>query len=128
VKDSQECPPGSRARIVETVVKVNELRKTKMADRIIAACDGTVRGKKIAVLGLTFKPNTDDMRDSPSIPICDALLTAGAEVIAYDPAGMPQAAPLMPAVRFAKNAYDCIKDVDAMVLVTHLLQFDLLSN
>ena len=109
---------GSRARIVETVVEVNELRKRKMADRIIAACDGTVWGKKIAVLGLTFKPNTNDMRDSPSIPICVALLAAGAEVIAYDPAGMPQAAPLMPGVRFAKNAYDCIKDVDAMVLVT----------
>jgi UDPglucose 6-dehydrogenase len=73
-------------------------------------------GKTIAVLGLTFKPNTDDMRDSPSIPICGALLAAGAEVIAYDPAGMLQAAPLMP--RFAKNAYDCIEDADAVVLVT----------
>src|SRR4029453_13417756 len=72
----------------------------------------------IAVLGLTFKPNTDDMRDSPSIPICEALLAAGAEVIAYDPAGMAQATPLMPGVRLAKNAYDCLKDVDAMVLVT----------
>ena len=109
---------GSRARIVETVVEVNELRKMKMADRVIAACDGTVLGKTIAVLGLTFKPNTDDMRDSPSIPICGALLAAGAEVIAYDPAGMLQAAPLMPGVRFAKNAYDCIEDAEAMVLVT----------
>jgi UDPglucose 6-dehydrogenase len=109
---------GSRARIVETVVEVNELRKMKMADRVIAACDGTVLGKTIAVLGLTFKPNTDDMRDSPSIPICGALLAAGAEVIAYDPAGTLQAAPLMPGVRFAKNAYDCIEDAEAMVLVT----------
>ena len=77
--------------IVETVVQVNEARKARMADKIIAACGGTVAGKTIAVLGLTFKPNTDDMRDSPSLAILPRLAAAGAAIRAFDPAGIDEA-------------------------------------
>ena len=83
-------------RLIETTVAVNDTRKRAMARKVIAACGGDVRGKTIAVLGLTFKPNTDDMRDAPSISIIQALVDAGATIRAYDPEGMDMASPLLP--------------------------------
>lgn len=107
-------------RIVEAVVKVNDSRKRAMGRKVIEALGGTdeARGKKVALLGLTFKPNTDDMRDAPSIAIAQALGDAGVEVAAYDPEGMEQAAPLMPAVVMKPNAYAAIEGADAVVIVT----------
>ncbi len=105
-------------RIVETVVAVNEQRKRAMARKVIAACDGTVRGKRIAVLGLAFKPNTDDMREAPSLAIITALQDAGAEVIAYDPESMGAARPLLPNIIYAADAYSCLEGADALVIVT----------
>jgi len=105
-------------RIVETVVSVNDQRKRAMARKVIAACGGSVRGKRIALLGLTFKPNTDDMRDAPSIAISRALLDAGASISAYDPQGMEQARPLLGDVDYAANAYECVEGADAACIVT----------
>jgi len=113
---------NSPVRIVEAVVKTNDSRKRAMGRKVIEALAeagaGEARGKKIALLGLTFKPNTDDMRDAPSIAIVQALLDAGAEVVAYDPEGMELAAPMMPEVTMAKNAYEAVTGADAVVLVT----------
>jgi UDPglucose 6-dehydrogenase len=108
----------SPLRIIETVALVNEQRKRGMAKKVIAACDGSVRGKTIAVLGLAFKPNTDDMRDAPSIAIVTALEDAGAKVRAFDPAAMEQAKPLMPNVTFCEDPYSCAKGAEALVIVT----------
>ena len=110
-------------KIVETVVRINEARKRTMGARIITACGGSVRGKTIALLGLTFKPNTDDMREAPSLAIVEALLAAGAAVRAYDPVGMVPARALMPAVSFAKDAYSCIEGAHAVVIVTEWDEF-----
>jgi UDPglucose 6-dehydrogenase len=109
---------ASPLRIVETVAAVNERRKRAMARKVIAACGGNVRGKTIAVLGLTFKPNTDDMREAPSPSIITALQDAGARVRAHDPEGMEQARALLENVVFAADAYDCATAADAVVLVT----------
>ncbi|MBM3581697.1 MAG: UDP-glucose/GDP-mannose dehydrogenase family protein [Alphaproteobacteria bacterium] len=114
---------GSPIRIVETVVAVNERRKKAMAARVVAACGGSVKGATIAVLGLTFKPNTDDMRDSPSLEIVPALQKAGARVRAYDPEGMKEAKALLPGVDWGKDAYDALADADAGVIVTEWNQF-----
>ena len=107
-------------RIVEAVVKVNDARKRAMGRKVIEALGGmdAARGKKVALLGLTFKPNTDDMRDAPSIAIAQALDDAGVEVAAYDPEGMDQAAPLMAHVAMQPNAYAAIEGADAIVIVT----------
>ncbi len=107
-------------RIVEAVVKVNDARKRAMGRKVIEALGGmdAARGKKVALLGLTFKPNTDDMRDAPSIAIAQALDDAGVEVAAYDPEGMDQAAPLMAHVAMQPNAYAAIEGADATVIVT----------
>ena len=105
-------------RIVEAVVQVNDNRKRAMGRKIIKALGGEARGKKVALLGLTFKPNTDDMRDAPSLAIVQSLLDAGARVTAYDPEGMEVAAPLMPDVIMASDAYDAAKDADVVVIVT----------
>ncbi|HEX2764586.1 MAG TPA: UDP-glucose/GDP-mannose dehydrogenase family protein [Allosphingosinicella sp.] len=105
-------------RIVESVVKVNEARKRAMGRKVVQALGGDARGKKVALLGLTFKPNTDDMRDAPSLSIVQALHDAGARVSAYDPEGMEQARPLMPGVDFADSAYTAADGADAVVLVT----------
>ncbi|MBL1258292.1 UDP-glucose/GDP-mannose dehydrogenase family protein [Methylocystis sp. Sn-Cys] len=110
-------------RIVETVVSINDQRKRAMGRKIIAACGGSVRGKTIALLGLTFKPNTDDMRDAPSLAIVQALLDAGASVRGYDPEGMSQAKALMPTIDYAGNAYDCVKGAHAVALVTEWDEF-----
>jgi UDPglucose 6-dehydrogenase len=109
--------------IVETVVQVNEARKARMADKIIAACGGTVAGKTIAVLGLTFKPNTDDMRDSPSLAILPRLATAGAAIRAFDPAGIDEARNLMPDLVYCDDAYDAAAGADALVLLTEWNEF-----
>jgi UDPglucose 6-dehydrogenase len=109
--------------IVETVVQVNEARKARMADKIIATCGGTVAGKTIAVLGLTFKPNTDDMRDSPSLAILPRLATAGAAIRAFDPAGIDEARNLMPELVYCDDAYDAAAGADALVLLTEWNEF-----
>ncbi len=109
---------GSALRIVETVVAVNDARKRAMARKVIMALGGSVRGKKIALLGLTFKPNTDDMRDAPSLAIVASLAGDGAEVHAYDPESMEQARPLMPEVTFHDDAYSAIEGADALAIVT----------
>ncbi len=110
-------------RIVEAVVAVNDQRKRGMAKRIIAACGGSVRGKSIALLGLAFKLNTDDMRDAPSIAIVTALEDAGAKVRAYDPKAMDQARQVMPNVTFCEDPYDCAKGAEALVIVTEWDEF-----
>jgi UDPglucose 6-dehydrogenase len=110
-------------RIVEAVVAVNDARKRAMARKVAAALGGELRGKTIAVLGLTFKPNTDDMRESPSIPLITALQDMGAKVRAYDPTGTEQAKPLMSNVAFCKDAYDCAEGASALVIVTEWEQF-----
>jgi UDPglucose 6-dehydrogenase len=110
-------------RIVETVVAVNDQRKRAMARKVLAAAGGSLRGKTVAVLGLTFKPNTDDMRDSPSIPLITALHDMGAQVRAYDPEGMEQARQVLNNVTYTDDAYDCVKGADVLVIVTEWEQF-----
>jgi UDPglucose 6-dehydrogenase len=105
-------------RIVEAVVAVNDQRKRAMGRKVIAAMGGEARGKTVALLGLTFKPNTDDMRDAPSLAIAQTLLDAGANVVAYDPEGMELAAPMLPGVTMADNAYAAMRGAHAVVLVT----------
>ncbi|MFV0297625.1 MAG: UDP-glucose dehydrogenase family protein [Hyphomicrobiaceae bacterium] len=114
---------ASPLRLVETVAAVNDQRKRAMARKVILACGGSVRDKTIAVLGLTFKPNTDDMREAPSIAIVTALEDAGAVVRGFDPEGMEGARQVMPGLQLANDAYSCIKDADAMVIVTEWNQF-----
>jgi UDPglucose 6-dehydrogenase len=119
---------GAPTRLVETVVAVNDARKAGMAMRVIAACGGSVRGKTIGVLGLTFKPETDDMRDSPSIPIVSRLIEDGAIVRAFDPEGMQQARPLLPdAVVYCRDALDAAAGADVLVLITEWNEFRALS-
>ncbi|QDM41550.1 UDP-glucose/GDP-mannose dehydrogenase family protein [Altererythrobacter sp. TH136] len=110
----------SPVRIVEAVVKVNDTRKRAMGRKVLDAIGGVeaARGKKVALLGLTFKPNTDDMRDSPAIAVAQALIDAGVSVAAYDPEGMEQARPLMPDVEMCTSPYEAIRDADAVVIVT----------
>jgi UDPglucose 6-dehydrogenase len=111
-------------RIVETVAAVNEARKRGMAKKVSAALGGDLRGKTVAVLGLTFKPNTDDMREAPSLPLITALRDMGAAVRAYDPAGMEQARPLLGGdVAYCRDAYDCASGASALVIVTEWEQF-----
>src|SRR5215203_1849977 len=105
-------------RIVETVAAVNDQRKRAMARKIIHACGGSVRGKTIAVLGLTFKPNTDDMREAPSLSIIAGLLDGGASVRAYDPEGMEQARHVLDGIEYAEDPYACAEGADALVIVT----------
>tara|TARA_R110002110_G_scaffold322777_3_gene535196 strand:- start:8234 stop:9538 length:1305 start_codon:yes stop_codon:yes gene_type:complete len=106
-------------RIVETVVEVNTQRKLKMVDKIIAACGGTIKGKTVAVLGLTFKPETDDMRDAPSLDIVPGLIAKGAIVKAHDPQGMKEAKHLLPAeVIYCNDPYEAVTKADVLVIVT----------
>ena len=121
VRTAQDA--GSPLRIVETVVDINAKRKKAMAQKIIDACGGAVSGKTIAVLGLTFKPNTDDMRDSPSLDIVPALIAAGAKVRAYDPKGMDEAKHMLDGVDWCKNAYDTMADADALAILTEWNEF-----
>jgi UDPglucose 6-dehydrogenase len=110
-------------RIVEAVVAVNETRKGSMASRIIAACGGSVRGETIGVLGLTFKPNTDDMREAPSLAILPALQDAGATVQVYDPAAMKEAVHLLPGVISRSSAYQVAEGAKALLLLTEWNEF-----
>ncbi len=119
---------GAPSRLVEATVAVNDARKSSMAMRVIAACGGSVRGKTIAVLGLTFKPETDDMRDSPALSIIARLAGDGAVIRAYDPEGMEQARPLLPAkVGYCRDALDAAAGADALVVITEWNQFRALS-
>ncbi len=110
----------SPTRIVEAVVKTNESRKRAMGRKVLEALGGAeaARGKKAALLGLTFKPNTDDMRDSPSIAVAQTLTDAGVSVAAYDPEGMEQAQPLMPEVKMCDDPYEAIEHADVVAIVT----------
>jgi UDPglucose 6-dehydrogenase len=110
-------------RIVETVAQVNDSRKRAMARKVVAALGTSLRGKTVAVLGLTFKPNTDDMREAPSIPLITALHDMGARVRAYDPVGMEQAKKELPDVTYCGGPYECADGADALVIVTEWEQF-----
>jgi UDPglucose 6-dehydrogenase len=110
-------------RIVEAVLTVNDTRKRAMARKVATALGGNIRGKTIAVLGLAFKPNTDDMREAPSIPLITALIDQGATVRAYDPESMQQARTELPDINYCEDAYACAKGADALVIVTEWEQF-----
>jgi UDPglucose 6-dehydrogenase len=114
---------GAPIRIIETVVELNDARKHAMAAKVVAACGGSLRGKTVAVLGLTFKPNTDDMREAPSLVIVPKLEAQGARVRAYDPHGMAEARKLMPRLETATDPYACIEGADAMLILTEWDQF-----
>jgi UDPglucose 6-dehydrogenase len=109
---------GAPSRIVETVADVNNKRKISMAERVIAAAGGSLKGKTVGVLGLTFKPNTDDMRDAPSLEIVPALQAAGAKIQAHDPEGMEAAAKMLKDVAFCSGPYEAAKDASVLVLIT----------
>jgi UDPglucose 6-dehydrogenase len=102
---------------------VNDSRKAAMAGRVREALGGSVEGKRIGVLGLTFKPNTDDMRDAPSIPLVEGLVESGAEVVAFDPVGREQAEKVLPAIVYAASAEAVADDADALVVVTEWDEF-----
>jgi UDPglucose 6-dehydrogenase len=110
-------------KIVEAVVQVNEARKKQMAERVVAACGGSVKGLTVAVLGLTFKPNTDDMRDAASLVIVPMLQQAGATIRAFDPAGMEEAGKMMSGITFCSDAYDAMEGADAAVILTEWNEF-----
>ncbi len=110
-------------RLVETLVDVNDKRKLAMAAKVVTACGGSVAGKRIAVLGLTYKPRTDDMRDAPSLVIVPELQAAGARIVAYDPEGVRIAKAALPGVEFAESAYACLKGADAAVIITEWDEF-----
>jgi UDPglucose 6-dehydrogenase len=114
---------GIDQRIVSTVVGVNDDRKAAMAGRVREALGGSVQGKRIGVLGLTFKPNTDDMRDAPSIPLVEGLVEGGAEVVAFDPVGREQAEKVLPAITYADSAEAVADDADAVVIITEWDEF-----
>jgi UDPglucose 6-dehydrogenase len=114
---------GSPIKIVEAVVQVNEDRKRYMAEKVVTACGGSVEGKKVAVLGLTFKPNTDDMRDSPSLVIIPALIEKSAKVFAYDPKCMDEAREILQGVHWCKGAYETLEGADVVVILTEWNEF-----
>jgi len=105
------------------VVAVNDQRKRAMARKVATALGGNLRGKTVAVLGLTFKPNTDDLREAPALAVITALQDMGAKVRAYDPAGMPQAKNVLSGVTYADNAYACAENAEALVIITEWEQF-----
>jgi UDPglucose 6-dehydrogenase len=114
---------GSPVRLVETTVQVNDARKKAMADRVAAALGGNLSGKTVALLGLTFKPNTDDMRDSPALDVVPALVAGGATVQAFDPEGMEEAARLLDDVQFKDGPYEAVAGADVVVILTEWNQF-----
>ncbi len=121
VRTAQEA--GAPIQLVETTVAINDARKRALADRIVAIAGGDLQGKTLAMLGLTFKPNTDDLRDAPALDIVPALQKAGARVQAFDPEGMHEAAKLLTDVTFCKNPYECVQDADIVTIVTEWDQF-----
>ncbi len=114
---------GVKQRIIATVVRVNDDRKAGNAERVREAVGGDLTGKRIGVLGLTFKPNTDDMRDAPSIPLIEGLLAGGASVVAFDPVGREQAEPLLPGIEYAASPEAVADGADALVVVTEWDEF-----
>jgi UDPglucose 6-dehydrogenase len=114
---------GAQTRIVKAVIGANKARRVAMVDKIVAACGGSIAGKTLAVLGLTFKPNTDDMRDAPSLDIVPALEARGAKVQAYDPAGMDEARNLIPGLATTPDPYACMEEADALIILTEWDQF-----
>jgi UDPglucose 6-dehydrogenase len=118
---------GAPQNIIETVVWVNAERQKSMAERVIEACGGSVKGLKIAVLGVSFKPNTDDVRESPSLVIIPLLQEHGAKVAAFDPAAMEEARKHLEDVEWCENAYDAVQDADALVIVTEWNEFRALN-
>ncbi|HEY1244838.1 MAG TPA: UDP-glucose/GDP-mannose dehydrogenase family protein [Hyphomicrobiaceae bacterium] len=114
---------GVPIRSIETIISINDQRKRAMARKVIAACGGSIRGRTIAVLGLTFKAETDDMRESPAVSIITALQDAGARVRAYDPQGMAHARSILNGVEFAHDAYACAEGADALVVMTEWTEF-----
>lgn len=126
VRTAQDA--GAPVRLVETVVAVNEARKSNMAQRVLAACAGSVRGRTIAVLGLTFKPETDDMRDAPSLTVVPRLVEMGARVRAADPVGTQVARPLLPdGVQYFTDALEAAQGADALVVLTEWNEFRAIS-
>ncbi len=109
--------------IIEAVIQSNNKRKKEMAQKIISSCDGTVKGKTLGVLGLTFKPNTDDMRDSPALTILPILHENGAKIQAYDPIGMQEAKKHLPFVSYVSDAYSVMKEADALIILTEWNEF-----
>ena len=114
---------GVPIRSIETIISINDQRKRAMARKVIAACGGSIRGKRIAVLGLTFKAETDDMRESPAVSIITALQDAGAKVRAYDPQGMAHATTILNEVDYAPDPYACAEGADALVVMTEWKEF-----
>ncbi|HEX7924137.1 MAG TPA: UDP-glucose/GDP-mannose dehydrogenase family protein [Bradyrhizobium sp.] len=110
-------------KIVEATLTANDNRKRAMARKVANVLGGELRGKTIGVLGLTFKPDTDDMREAPSIPLINGLIDFGAKVRAYDPIGMEQARKELPEIEYCKDAYECARQADALVIVTEWRQF-----
>ncbi len=125
VKTAQQF--GSPVKLVEATVAINDARKLSMAERVIEAVGGNATGRKIAILGVAFKPNTDDMRESPAIDIVAALQSAGADVHAYDPVAMHEAAKVMPDVTWGKDAYSICDNADAVVIITEWNEFRALN-
>ncbi|HBB96064.1 MAG TPA: UDP-glucose 6-dehydrogenase, partial [Blastocatellia bacterium] len=114
---------SSPIRIVDTVIEVNRLQRLSMIPKIEKLVGGELAGKRVAVLGLAFKPETDDMRDAPSVVIVRGLIERGAIVVAYDPAAMSEAEGMLPEVQFASNEYEAANGADALVFVTEWNQF-----
>lgn len=114
---------GSPVRLIETTVAVNDARKKAMAGRVAKALGDDLKGKTVALLGLTFKPNTDDMRDAPSLDVAPALIAAGARVQAFDPEGMEEAKKLLDGVELRSGPYEAIQDADVLVIMTEWDQF-----
>jgi UDPglucose 6-dehydrogenase len=119
---------GTTTRIIEAVVDVNQDRKKRMGQKIIDACGGTVAGKTIAILGLTFKPNTDDMRNSPSLDIIPFLQEAGAKIRAFDPEGMEESKKLLERIEYSSNAYEAMEGADAVTILTEWNEFQALDK
>ena len=116
VKTAQDA--GSPVRLIETTIAVNDVRKRAMSRKVIAALGGAIRGRRIAVLGVTFKPNTDDIRESPALAVIQGLQDAGAKIAAYDPEGARNAKPQLPDIDWASGPYECAAGADALVIVT----------
>jgi UDPglucose 6-dehydrogenase len=115
---------GAPSRLIQSVVAVNDQRKFAMVQKVIAACGGSVSGKRIAVLGLAFKPETDDMREAPSLPLISGLLDSGAEVVGFDPVAMDVAKGVLPSgMDFAADVAAALTGADALVLVTEWNEF-----
>ncbi len=125
VRTAQDA--GAPVRVVESVIDVNRRRKQGMAARIVRSCGGSVAGKTVAILGVTFKPNTDDMRESPALDILPALMADGASVRAYDPKGMDEARGLIPGVEWCSGPYEAMEGADALVILTEWNEFRLLD-